>query len=258
MSSPVIKESNMITKADIIFLALLLIYGNQYSAQQVILQIPIYGEINNNRQCDNRLLFIEFIMHFIYNYIQNTFTIVNGAGTEYEISINPDNNIVFICSPNLSNGIVTLFNLSQPNALAWLLNLPRGNKQVFIKYLLVFMNFSNSKTVFYKSRNEKLTVTIIYKLMFEYYESMRSLISITDPINIGASNYGFKLDIYKVITNNLIINHLKLINLFPTLFNIPYPDHLEYAISYIKITYDHYLQFILDNSRYEPENDVFI
>ena len=250
------QDSIKVTKEDIIFLAILLIYSSNTAlsaSQQVILRIPIYGEITNNRQQGNHLLFIEFIMHFMHNYIQNTY-----LETEYEISITPDYNIVFTCSPNLSGCISTLFNLSQPDAHAWLLKLPRANKQVFIKYLLVFMHFSGSRKVFYRSREDKLTVTIIYKLIFEYYNSLCCLADLLDPMNIGASNYGFKLDIYKVITNNLIINQLKLVNLFPTLYKLTYTDHLEYAMSYIKITYDHYRQSILDNPDYEPELNVFI
>lgn len=248
-------SSSKITKEDIIFLAIYLIYGSP-DIQQIKIHIPIYGEIKNNRQCENRLLFIEFIMHFMYNYIQN-----NYIENEYEISITPNNKVSFICSARLSKGIASHFNLSKTNANAWLLNLPRGNKQVFIKYLFVFMHFSESRNVFYSTRDDKLTVSIIYKLVFEYYDLLRCLGDLTDPINIGADKYGFKVDIYKVITNNLIINQLKLINIFQHSYSshtIPYPDHLEYATTYIKITYAHYQQSILDNPNYEPEPDVFI
>lgn len=248
------QEPNTITKADIIFLAILLVYGN-HSLQPISIKIPINGEITNNRQCENRILFIEYVILFIYNYIHHTY-----LDAEYVISITPDNKIAFTCSSKLSSEITNIFNLTHLKSISWLLKLPRANKQVFIKYLLVFMCFSSSRKVFYSSREDKLTVDIIYKLIFEYYDSLRCLADLIDPMNIGASNYGFKLDIYKIVNNNLIKNLLNVSTIRTGLLaQVPtYKDHLEYALNYINYTYDNYRVTVLDNPDYEPEPDVFI
>jgi hypothetical protein len=125
---------------------------------------------------------------------------------------------------------------------------------------------------------------------------LHSLDDLTDPINIGASNYGFKLDIYKIVNNSLIKNLLNLSTIstgivarFPIDKILPsspnysytptgcnngtnvvalgctinrnptvYKDHLDYALNYINYTYDNYKSNVLDNPDYEPEPDVFI
>lgn len=258
-------------KPDIVFFALLLAFSDilqqstfltlaNKSNQDFIITItiPIYGEMYNNRQCDNRLLFIKFALTFISNYIQKNFQ-NHCHKCDYLITITPAHQFTFTLNVNLSTNLIIMFNVH--HNISWISDLSSENKQWFSKYFLLFMAFNNSKNIYAAGKEYMTSVNIIYNNIYRYYSKLNYLEYITDTVNLGKNKYGFKVDINRVITNNLLANLCRLDNLFASSQDVLFPEHLEYCINYIKSTYTYYRDSVLaakDIYSLDMENDVFI
>lgn len=257
---------------DLIFFAILLVFSNIWlgsSSQELVITISLYGEIYNNRQLECRIMFIKFIIVYIYNYIHSTFN-----EHDYMVNITDDNKIEFLISPDLYSSISRHFatNISgyQLTNTVWLSRLSPSYRSKFVHYFLIFLNYANNKGFFYMSRDMHNPIDQVNQVLIKYLTNHPTTLSyynyITEPQNIGATMYGFKIDMKHIkkyiITNGLTTSLCNIDQYYPTLTSpVLLANHMNYAREYITQTHLEYKETVLDAEYIDDismELDVFI